>query len=102
MKPTFRTALAAAAMLLVATPAASARLAVVTTGKSRVAIVDLSTRHVLARPSVGLRSKGIAMSRDGLSAYVVSGDSHAGLLSVIDLSTRTVAAKIPVPAKARQ
>ena len=42
------------------------------------------------------------MSSDGLSAYVVSGDRSAGLLSVIDLTTRQVAAKIPVPAAARQ
>src|SRR5688500_16817225 len=105
MKPIRRLAgslLAVAAVLLLGASAASARLAVVTTGRSHVAIVDLSSRKVLARPTVGLRSKGIAMSRDGLSAYVVSGDNRAGLLSVIDLATRQVAAKIPVPAAARQ
>ena len=94
--------LAAGAAALLVPPAATARLAVVTTGKSTVAVVDLSSRKVLARPVVGLRSKGIAMSSDGLSAYVVSGDRRAGLLSVIDLSTRQVVAKIPVPAAARQ
>src|SRR5688572_5169733 len=84
-----------------AAPAASARLAVVTTGKPNAAIVDLSRKQVVARPSVGLPSRGVAVTIDGLRAYVVSSNATAGRLTALDLQTRTAAGQIGVPAGAR-
>ena len=94
------TLLAFAALLVAAAPAA-ARLAVVTTGKPEVAVVDLGRKQVLARPDVGLPSRGVALSLDGLRAYVVASDGSAGLLSTIDLAGNTVVQRIPLPAPAR-
>ena len=93
--------LACAALLVPAAPAA-ARLAVVTTGKPEVAVVDLGRKQVLARPGVGLPSRGVALSLDGMRAYVVASDGSAGLLSTIELAGNTVVQRIPLPPLARQ
>lgn len=86
-----------AAGLLLAAPEATARLAVVATGKGRAAIVDLSAKRVVARPWVGLRSRAVALTVDGMRAYVASGNGTSGRLGVVDLSTRTVIARVPLP-----
>ena len=80
-----------------AAPAASARLAVVANGKTTVKVVDLDRKKVVARPDVGLPARAVALSLDGLRAYVVASGSTAGRLAAIDLVSRTVVASIPVP-----
>src|SRR3954454_6543008 len=84
-------------LALALAPAASARLAVVTTGKPHAAIVDLGRKKVVARPDVGLPSRAVALSLDGLRAFVVSSNGSAGRLSVIDLQTRAVIGQLGVP-----
>ncbi|MGH2978532.1 MAG: hypothetical protein ACRDLQ_02705, partial [Solirubrobacterales bacterium] len=46
-------------------PAASARLAVVANGKTKVKVVDLGRKKVVARPDVGLPARGVALTLDG-------------------------------------
>ena len=82
-------------------PPAAARLAVVTTGKSHATIVDLGRKQVVARPGVGLPSRGVAVTIDGLRAYVVSSNGTAGRLTALDLQTRAAIGQIGVPAGAR-
>ena len=84
-----------------AAPAAPARLAVVANGKTQVKVVDLGRKKVVARPDVGLPARAVALSLDGLRAYVVASGSTAGRLAAIDLVSRTVVASIPVPPGAR-
>ena len=90
------TTLAVFACALLAAPA-SARLAVVANGKTKVKVVDLGRKKVVARPDVGLPARAVALSLDGLRAYVVASGSTAGRLAAIDLVSRTVVASIPVP-----
>ena len=101
MRFALRTFVLLTCMFSVAAPAASARLAVVTTGKSKAAIVDLGRKKVVARPDVGLPSRAVALTLDGLRAYIVSGNDSTGRLSVVDLQTRAIVAQIGVPAGAR-
>src|SRR5437867_3323108 len=54
----------AVAGILIAAPAASARLAVIATGKTRVSVVDLSRNQTVARPRVGLQTRAVALSSD--------------------------------------
>ena len=89
-----------AVMVSGASPA-SARLAVVTTGKTKAAIVDLDRKKVTARPETGLPTRGVALTLDGLRAYVVSSTGSAGRLSVLDLQTRAIVGQLGVPAGAR-
>ena len=84
-----------------AAPAAPARLAVVANGKTQVKVVDLGRKKVVARPDVGLPARAVALSLDGLRAYVVASGSTAGRLAAIDLVSRTVVASVPVPPGAR-
>jgi DNA-binding beta-propeller fold protein YncE len=91
----------AVAGILIAAPAASARLAVIATGKTRVSIVDLSRKLVVAHPRIGLRTRAVALSSDGFRGYVASGKGAAGRLGVIDLPSRTVTARIALPGTAR-
>src|SRR5918992_557728 len=84
-----------------AAPAASARLAVVVNGKTKVKVVDLGRKTVVARPDVGLPARGVALTLDGLRAYVVASGSTAGRLTAIDLVTRTVVGSVAVPPGAR-
>src|SRR6185436_1775475 len=81
-------------------PTASARLAVIANGKTKVKVVDLGRKKVVARPDVGLPARGVALTLDGLRAYVVASGSTAGQLTAIDLVTRTVVARFTVPAGA--
>ena len=60
-----------------------------------------AARRSTARPETGLPTRGVALSLDGLRAYVVSSNGSAGRLSVIDLQTRAIVAQIGVPAGAR-
>src|SRR4051812_33677658 len=80
---------------------AEARLAVAATGTSTVAIVDLGAKRVVSRPEVGLATRDAALTRDGLRAAVVSSDSGAGRLTVIDLVTKGIAGQVAVPGGAR-
>ena len=94
------TTLALFACALLAAPA-SARLAVVANGKTQVKVVDLGRKKVVARPHVGLPARAVALTLDGLRAYVVASGSTAGQLTAIDLVTRTVVGDLPVPAGSR-
>jgi hypothetical protein len=62
-------AFACVVLAMHATPAA-ARLAVLTTGKPSATIVDLGRKQVVARPNLGLATRGVALTLDGLRAYV--------------------------------
>jgi len=93
-------ALAALACALMAAPA-SARLAVVANGKPHVKVVDLGRKKVVARPDVGLPARAVALTLDGLRAYVVASSSSAGRLAAVDLVTRTVVGSVAVPPGAR-
>src|SRR4051812_4494479 len=101
----FRIALSAAAAcaaLLALAPAASARLAVVTTGDRHVAIVDLGQKQVLARPDVGLPSRGAALTVDGARGYVVASSRSQAMLCGIDLASLTVVTRIALPDASRR
>jgi Ca2+-binding RTX toxin-like protein len=70
------TALAAA--LLDAAPAA-ARVAIVATGRNDVALLDVVTGGVVARPALPGPSRAVAVSRDGRRAFVAAGTWVAAL-----------------------
>ena len=63
MRISSRTFALLALLLLGPASAAQARLAVVTTGKSKVAIVDLGRKKVVARPDVGLPTRAVGAVR---------------------------------------
>ena len=72
-----------------------------TTGKSKAAIVDLGRKKVIARPNIGLPTRDVALSLDGLRAYVVASDGAGGRLTAIDLQSRAIVGQLAVPAGAR-
>ena len=98
-----RRAARSAVFVLAAAPAPSARLAVVTTGKAerRRSSTSGASRSSRGRTS-GLRSRGVALSLDGMRAYVVSSDRVTGALSAIDLAARQIVGRVPLPGGARQ
>ena len=73
--------------LLATCRGAEARLAVVSTGKPRVAVVDLSRKKVVARPSVGLRLHVALAQRRRLYGYVVGESGTGAAFGDLDLSS---------------
>jgi hypothetical protein len=72
-----------AAGLLCAKPAA-ARVAVVATGTNDVALLDVVTDRVVARPALPGPSRAVAVSRDGrLGLYVISGGPGDDRINVV-------------------
>jgi YVTN family beta-propeller protein len=60
-----------------------------------VSVLDLGTKHVVARIPVTGKPAGIAMARDGGTAYVTSPEGK--YVSVIDTASRKITAKIAIP-----
>ena len=58
-------------------------------------MLDLGLKHVVARIPVLGKPAGIAMARDGRTAYVTS--TEGKYVSVIDTASRTIVAKIAMP-----
>src|SRR4051794_40011217 len=77
----------AAALLLAAAPALG-RVAVVTTGGSQAAIVDLTAKQVSSRLETGLPTRGAAISASGQTGFVVSSNGTESRLTVIDLGSK--------------
>jgi YVTN family beta-propeller protein len=60
-----------------------------------VSVLDLGSKHVVARIPVLGKPAGIAMARDGRTAYVTS--TEGKYVSVIDTASRNIVSKIPIP-----
>jgi Ca2+-binding RTX toxin-like protein len=63
-----------AAALLGAAPA-HARVALVATGTNEVALLDVTTNQVVARPPLPGRSRAVAVTRDGRRAFAAGGNA---------------------------
>jgi Ca2+-binding RTX toxin-like protein len=84
-----------AAGLLCAKPAA-ARVAVVATGTHDVALLDVVTDRVVARPALPGPSRAVAVSRDGRRAFVGAGTSVAALDLRAMAAAGALGAAVPV------
>ena len=69
------------------------QLFVVTTLSNSVAVIDSATKQVTTKIPVGMNPLRLAMTPDGLKAYVSNGQS--GTVSVIDTVNRSVTVTIP-------
>jgi YVTN family beta-propeller protein len=58
-------------------------------------VLDLKSKQVVARIPVLGKPAGIAMARDGRTAYVTS--TEGKYVSVIDPASRNIVAKIAIP-----
>lgn len=67
-------------------------IAVVNAGSEDVSLIDLATRRAVAHLEVGINPRGIALSPDERFAYV--NNTLSGTVSVIDMTSRSVAATI--------
>jgi Ca2+-binding RTX toxin-like protein len=70
-----RAALLAALIALLAAPAAHARVALLATGTNDVALLDVTTNQVVARPPLPGPSRAVAITRDGRRAFVGAGNA---------------------------
>ena len=71
-------AMAMLVALLAAAPA-SARVALLATGTNEVALLDVTTDQVVARPALPGPSRAVAIARDGRRAFVAAGNAVARL-----------------------
>src|SRR5206468_11098695 len=86
-------------LVLMAGPSSQAQstapqLFVLTSASGAVAVIDSSTNQVIAQIPVGRSPTRLAITPDGLKAYV--SNSGSSTLSVIDTANRVVTKTIPV------
>ena len=86
-----RTLLACLAFVLLA-PAAEARVVLVATGGSSLALIDTGSNLATASPPLPGATRGVAAAPDGSRAYVAAGRG----IAVIDLATRKVTGGVPL------
>ncbi len=83
------------ALLLGCAPAGAGEAFITDQTGDEVSVLDLASRQVVARIPISGKPAGIAMARDGRTAYVTS--PEAKFVSVIDTVSRKVVARIAIP-----
>ena len=74
-----RTLALAILLALLGAAGASARVALLATGTNEVALLDVTTDQVVARPALPGASRAVAIARDGRRAFVAAGNAVARL-----------------------